>query len=1255
MVVVEESSGSVNSIRVTDAPILLLVCFHKAFRDELEELHRIASSFLEIIGFPGRDLIIDLLRRFRFLRVAYKYHTAAEDEVIFQALDLRVKNVTSSYSLEHRVIDDLFESVFHSFSALLEDDGKVSLPLQDLISHCYTMQSFICNHMLKEEEQVFELLIKSFSLEEQASLVWQFICSVPIMLLEDMFPWMTSYLPANEQADVALCIKEVVPKENLLQEVVTSWLVKKRKPTSKAFNTCKGENWFLSSSEPLYLKELPKAYSFSKSLSGEFCSPEELDLAKDTAKHHPIDGLRLWHGAINKDLNEILAELRGTRRSRTYCTLPSISARLKFFADVLIFYSDALEKVFFSVLNELADGSLSFTYQRFPDDFQIEGLFRALQNVSSQNISSLPNHVENLCSQLVPFLEGISMHFAFQESEVFPLIRKNCNYEMQQSLLYTSLQVMPLGLLKCVTSWLSTHLTEEESKAILFSINWAGSVADMSFARLLNEWVRNGYSGKTTLEKFREELQEMFKNRGTCLPDCIEDHCKKAHPSQIETDFSAKAKNSLSDNHPYKVEETYSTSYSSEINLQIFFPEALRKLSPYPEVIHNSDTGSSLTPEFKPVDFIFLFHRALKNDMEYLILISAKMDKNIGFLKEFLQRFHLVRFLYQIHSDSEDEIAFPALEAMAKFQNISSSYSIDHKLEKELFSNVSAILYEISELHTSLPAEASSVLEGRLDQRILKYRQMCVKLHRMCKTMRIELDKHVYHEEIELWPLFSQFFSYKEQEKIIGCMLGRTGAEVLQVMLPWLMASLSPAEQHGILSIWRRSTKNTMFNEWLAEWWENLDKNGLTVAKEELNDTPLTTEDPLEIVATYLSRGSHNELEGMNLNCRAFLFPKKSYVGASGELFRKGNGDNRIKINEIKNFQDPELKKDEDEKKTYQGGTEVNKKPSEVPVDDQTLKYDEKQLLIMSDAEMEAEIRKISRDTTLDSRQMAREIQDLLTSRWDVSQRKHRQEVAFVSDVGEFPGQCPAYRDKENQIFGCKHYKRNCKIFAACCKQLFTCKYCHDEAQLDHKIDRKSTTEMMCMKCLKIQPIGPTCSNISCNNLSMAKYYCKICKLYDDDRAIYHCPFCNICRIGKGLGIDFFHCMNCNACLSKSLTVHICREKCFESDCPICHEDIFTSTSPVKALECGHLMHSTCFKDYTCTHYTCPICSKSLGDMQVYFALLDSLLAEEGVPEEYSGQTQDILCHDCERRGVAPYHWRHHKCPYCGSYSTRLL
>lgn len=49
-------------------------------------------------------------------------------------------------------------------------------------------------------------------------------------------------------------------------------------------------------------------------------------------------------------------------------------------------------------------------------------------------------------------------------------------------------------------------------------------------------------------------------------------------------------------------------------------------------------------------------------------------------------------------------------------------------------------------------------------------------------------------------------------------------------------------------------------------------------------------------------------------------------------------------------------------------------------------------------------------------------------------------------------------------------------------------------------ICRKATAEMMCMRCLKVQPVGPTCQTPSCDGLSMAKYYCSICKFFDDER-----------------------------------------------------------------------------------------------------------------------------------------------------------
>lgn len=61
--------------------------------------------------------------------------------------------------------------------------------------------------------------MNQFSPQEQASLVWQFMCSVPVLLLEDFLPWMTSFLSPEEQVNVVNCIKEVVPEEKLLEEV----------------------------------------------------------------------------------------------------------------------------------------------------------------------------------------------------------------------------------------------------------------------------------------------------------------------------------------------------------------------------------------------------------------------------------------------------------------------------------------------------------------------------------------------------------------------------------------------------------------------------------------------------------------------------------------------------------------------------------------------------------------------------------------------------------------------------------------------------------------------------------------------------------------------------------------------------------------------------------------------------------------------------------------------------------------------------
>jgi hypothetical protein len=105
----------------------------------------------------------------------------------------------------------------------------------------------------------------------------------------------------------------------------------------------------------------------------------------------------------------------------------------------------------------------------------------------------------------------------------------------------------------------------------------------------------------------------------------------------------------------------------------------------------------------------------------------------------------------------------------------------------------------------------------------------------------------------------------------------------------------------------------------------------------------------------------------------------------------------------------------------------------------------------------------------------------------------------------------------------------------------------------------------MCMHCNHVQPAGKNCINPECGK-ELAKYYCGECKLWDNDpkKNIYHCHDCGICRIGKGLGQDYFHCKKCNVCMAISLKDnHKCIERNLESDCPICGEYMFTSTTTV--------------------------------------------------------------------------------------------
>ncbi|KAJ3143167.1 hypothetical protein HK100_006462 [Physocladia obscura] len=289
-------------------------------------------------------------------------------------------------------------------------------------------------------------------------------------------------------------------------------------------------------------------------------------------------------------------------------------------------------------------------------------------------------------------------------------------------------------------------------------------------------------------------------------------------------------------------------------------------------------------------------------------------------------------------------------------------------------------------------------------------------------------------------------------------------------------------------------------------------------------------------------------------------------------------------------------------------------------------------------ADMRKRIVAIQQDQSISPQEKSKKIQELMTSQWASRQRRHSNRSAVASnrldnkatDFGIITAaDCQiSYHvtivtfkrfDKDKTIIGCKHYQRSCKLQAHCCGKWFPCRFCHDEVS-DHNIIRNLTVTMMCMFCSTVQPSGQICINPDCQK-AVSKYYCKECKLWDNDprKNIYHCYDCGICRIGKGLGQDYFHCKKCNVCMAISLKgKHKCIERNLESDCPICGEYMFTSTTTVIFMPCGHCIHYKCHQEYIQTSYQCPTCFKSLANMTEYFKRIDAMLGQHQMPPEYS-------------------------------------
>lgn len=97
---------------------------------------------------------------------------------------------------------------------------------------------------------------------------------------------------------------------------------------------------------------------------------------------------------------------------------------------------------------------------------------------------------------------------------------------------------------------------------------------------------------------------------------------------------------------------------------------------------------------------------------------------------------------------------------------------------------------------------------------------------------------------------------------------------------------------------------------------------------------------------------------------------------------------------------------------------------------------------------------------------------------------------------------------------------------------------------------------------------------------------------------------------------------------------------------------MFTSPKPVVFMTCGHSIHKKCYDQHMRVSYKCPICNKSLANMETQFRNLDVAIQGQPMPPEFRDTKAVVLCNDCSGRSTVPYHWLGLKCGICRSYNT---
>src|SRR5262245_49259440 len=181
-------------------PIDGVLAIHNAFRADMAAIDEAAAAAAR--GTPGLEATVE---RFRFFNEILSYHAEGEEEGVFPVLEEVAPLVAEAYSMDHRRLDDAFETLSSAVSA--HDALQTARATAAFKFHLDT-------HLAKEDAHLFRIVRERVSLPDQVKMVGTMSSQMPGQRVPEFTAWIYPLLGDDDRENFTRALQMLMPWED---------------------------------------------------------------------------------------------------------------------------------------------------------------------------------------------------------------------------------------------------------------------------------------------------------------------------------------------------------------------------------------------------------------------------------------------------------------------------------------------------------------------------------------------------------------------------------------------------------------------------------------------------------------------------------------------------------------------------------------------------------------------------------------------------------------------------------------------------------------------------------------------------------------------------------------------------------------------------------------------------------------------------------------------------------------------------------